>query len=548
MRLKKWLQTGLLWALLGVLGGNVAQAASPVLLTEKQGQYALGDHIDILEDPTQQQTLQDVQSLEGSTRFVPHLNRTPSFGFTHSAYWVRLSLQNQIAHQMEWLLELEAPLMGLAEVYLVDREGQEVVKKAGIQIPFEQREVAHPNLIFRIPLNASQSQTIYLRLLTKGIMQFSLVLWEPLAFAQKVRTEFVILGIYLGTIGLIILYSFLLFMTFRDLSYLYYVLYLSTGGVTALSFKGLAVEYLWPHLPWWTERSIPFLGALTFFWILTFFQSALNTKSVVPRWHKTLSLLKGCVVLMMGFALISHTLYSKVLPVLVLTVSVSILLVGFHCWKKGYPHARYFMWAWAAFLLGLSVLVLQRRGLLPATFFTLNGIYIVFIGEVLLFALGLRERIRILQKTTQEAQQLAVKNQETLEHYRQLELNTADADLAPLPLSIEKDESHEPFRQALVDVMLNALECWERTTQKTKIELAEESRIWSVHIDGGRLRVRSMERYLTVQKLPKNPRWREVVRTAYYVLSHCTPEPRLKEKLEQSVNQLLTLVRQWTPS
>ena len=30
-----------------------------------------------------------------------------------------------------------------------------------------------------------------------------------------------------------------------------------------------------------------------------------------------------------------------------------------------------------------------------------------------------------------------------------------------------------------------------------------------------------MERYLGVSKLPRNPRWRDVLRTAYYVLGQC---------------------------
>ena len=51
-----------------------------------------------------------------------------------------------------------------------------------------------------------------------------------------------------------------------------------------------------------------------------------------------------------------------------------------------------------------------------------------------------------------------------------------------------------------------------------RIELAERSKAWRVAIDDGRLRARTMERYLAVSKLPRNPHWREVLRTAYFVL------------------------------
>ncbi|NNC24575.1 tetratricopeptide repeat protein, partial [Salinisphaera sp. USBA-960] len=46
-------------------------------------------------------------------------------------------------------------------------------------------------------------------------------------------------------------------------------------------------------------------------------------------------------------------------------------------------------------------------------------------------------------------------------------------------------------------------------------------RIWRVNIDDGRLRARALERYLAVSRLPRNPRWRDVLRSAYFVLGKC---------------------------
>jgi len=45
-----------------------------------------------------------------------------------------------------------------------------------------------------------------------------------------------------------------------------------------------------------------------------------------------------------------------------------------------------------------------------------------------------------------------------------------------------------------------------KLTGKTIIDLAEKSRIWCVSIDNGRSRARSMNRYLSLDKLPSNPR------------------------------------------
>lgn len=78
------------------------------------------------------------------------------------------------------------------------------------------------------------------------------------------------------------------------------------------------------------------------------------------------------------------------------------------------------------------------------------------------------------------------------------------------------------YQSSLVNLMQSAIKAWHTSTGMGKLELAEKSGIWRITIDEGRLRTRSLDRYLSVQKLPKHPRWREVVRTIHYVLANCT--------------------------
>lgn len=92
------------------------------------------------------------------------------------------------------------------------------------------------------------------------------------------------------------------------------------------------------------------------------------------------------------------------------------------------------------------------------------------------------------------------------------------------------------FRQHLVELMADSLDVWERSTGKTRVDLAESSGIWRVTIDEGRLRTRAMDRYLSLAHLPKQPRWREVLRTAYFVLGECTGED--DERLEAGIEQV----------
>ncbi|MEX2333900.1 MAG: 7TM diverse intracellular signaling domain-containing protein [Pseudohongiella sp.] len=108
----------------------------------------------------------------------------------------------------------------------------------------------------------------------------------------------------------------------------------------------------------------------------------------------------------------------------------------------------------------------------------------------------------------------------------------------------DDDDSELKYREALVKVMQDCHYYWQKVTGESIIDLAEKSRIWSVSIDNGRLRTRSMNRYLSLDKLPSNPRWRQVARTAYFVLSKVSSDEEARKALEMSVARLQEIVEQ----
>ena len=97
-------------------------------------------------------------------------------------------------------------------------------------------------------------------------------------------------------------------------------------------------------------------------------------------------------------------------------------------------------------------------------------------------------------------------------------------------------------RMALLNLMLNALACWERISQKGKIELAEESRIWTVHIDGSTAKTRTLDRYLRLDALPARPRWKNVTRTAQFVINK-NEGTDCAEELKQELDQFYELMK-----
>ena len=79
------------------LSGNTFEPADIVVLTDEQGQYPLGLHLEILEDESAALTIDDVTSPELDPKFVPSQDAAPNFGFSDSAFWVRFTVRNDTA-------------------------------------------------------------------------------------------------------------------------------------------------------------------------------------------------------------------------------------------------------------------------------------------------------------------------------------------------------------------------------------------------------------------------------------------------------------------
>lgn len=108
-------------------------------------------------------------------------------------------------------------------------------------------------------------------------------------------------------------------------------------------------------------------------------------------------------------------------------------------------------------------------------------------------------------------------------------------------IETEQDTTCDP-RLALLDLMINALDCWERNSDKGKIELAEESQIWTVHIDGSTAKTRTLDKYLRLDTIPARPRWKNVSRTAQFVINNNEATP-CAEQLKQQLDQFYELMK-----
>lgn len=116
-----------------------------------------------------------------------------------------------------------------------------------------------------------------------------------------------------------------------------------------------------------------------------------------------------------------------------------------------------------------------------------------------------------------------------------------------LPTAMIEDRTmslpRQELRKKAVAVMTRALKYWEITTHQTKIELAEKSQLWQVSTDRDTCRTRTLDKYLSLEKLPRNPHFCTIFQTVEYVLSTCQSDCLIPLciDLEEALVRLKTL-------
>jgi hypothetical protein len=94
-----------------------------------------------------------------------------------------------------------------------------------------------------------------------------------------------------------------------------------------------------------------------------------------------------------------------------------------------------------------------------------------------------------------------------------------ESEIHPLArLLYDKNGSSKDERKVICVESLNyALNLWMNFTEKDKRTLAEETKLWRITNDGGTLKTRTLDKYLKLSQIPKNPRYATVAKTLLFI-------------------------------
>ncbi|MFT4600143.1 MAG: signal transduction histidine kinase/CheY-like chemotaxis protein [Arenicella sp.] len=424
-------------------GVSSLYAQSPIQINEGES-ISIGQNIEYLIDTTESLGINDLSD----KTFTPCETDILNLGNTLFPVWMKFTVSSETEEII--FLQIAASLLNELDVYRMD-ESPVKIFSGGAGVGFDERPISAENWLIELELNDSLASTYYIRGQSFYPFQIPINLSANDKLIESNQLHYLFWGLYLGIMIFAFVYNLFIYISVRDRSYLYYLIYIACSTLFYLGLEGFGFQFIWPNIPE-INPIVPVLVSITNIAITLFTLRFLGiTKKQKKLYYIAYAVIwVNAVIAVINVAgfFVEALMLSQMFSLL---ACIYFIITGVISLKKGVPNAKYFLVAWVTFTLMVITYILALNNVIPSNFFTTHGIYIGHITEVLLFSFALADRINLLQRKNifqlEENRELALKvnkelEQKVSERTKELAIEKEEADRQR-----KKAEESEAFKQ-----------------------------------------------------------------------------------------------------
>ncbi len=370
-------------------------AADTAIIDDTFTVIPLSSYAEVFEDKTRSLTINEITTDTLSRQFVPVTKKTINFGYSKSAFWIRYSTLNSFKNDREYFLKIDNPLLNYIKFYQHDGTTyRETVM--GDNLPFKSREIKDRNFIFPIVQKTGRS-TFYIRIESHSNLVLPASLYSPKKLISDVDKDTIPLSIFLGIMIVMMMYNFFIFISLKDKTYIYFVLFILFFILYRMTTDGFGFQYLWPDNIWIQNTfSTAFIGICIVF-LLLFNRSFLELKKNTGFMNKISLLLIISLLAVIAFFLTGITVLGFVISFFYIISSfITSILSGIICLFRGHRQARIYLLSWSLFLVTAFFYLMRNFNLIQPSFIVNWSIYIGMVFLVLFFSLALADKVNII--------------------------------------------------------------------------------------------------------------------------------------------------------
>ncbi|HEY0651942.1 MAG TPA: sensor histidine kinase [Chryseosolibacter sp.] len=370
------------------------------------GGQSIGQFTEYFLDLSASMTISNLTAMSGQTRFEKSRHQTLNFGPTKSACWVRFSYATQ--DTLQYYLSIPNTNLDEIDVYVLKDDQVVTGERKGLtrKSVQEGRDLSLNTWLFPLPAARNDAPlTVYVRVANKRRVMIPLEIATFDEVIQASHQEDFIFGLYFGCLAIIAILNIYFFFYLRESIYIYY------GGHIFCQFliNGILKGYvftLFGSSLFFLSSYVPGIAGVSNIFVILFALAFLDVKKSMPQWYKPTLLL---LVLPAANTLLSllgwFTLSAATGTYVGIIVCVWLFVLGLAAYSKKIMQARFYIFGWGAFFIGILILNSALNQWIPINTFTFNAAVFGTLFEVLLISFALADRINLIRLGREEERQ-----------------------------------------------------------------------------------------------------------------------------------------------
>lgn len=266
--------TRLVFLVLCLYFTGAASAASLCI----SGRSDLATHAVLLEDRGAVLSAEQVLALDGEA-FTRMSTQPQVLEYSRNAYWMRIDLLNESAHDCTRWLTVGDPRLQDIRVYLKRAAGMQVMR-AGSAYPLAEWPITDRQPRFPLALAAGEQVTVLIRVAGASLFILSPTLWTDDALLVRRQSVYLSDGITIGIVLLIVPFSLIVGWIMGSRLLQIHAAAVFTYVLLTAVINGYLV--FWPSLLRWTQEVAALLGMLSFICVLGYARVLLGVR-LLPR-------------------------------------------------------------------------------------------------------------------------------------------------------------------------------------------------------------------------------------------------------------------------
>lgn len=373
-------------------------------------------------DKNKNLTFEDIKNQ--NIKFEKNNKNILSYGYSPTFdVWIKFTLKNSSKKTIKKIIEYDNPLTTNVDFFDFNKNS---IQKDGLLSKDINKFVINP--IFSIELNPNEENTYFIKassFITTLIIDLKLL--DEESFYKKEIKHQIILSLFFGAMFILGIYNFFIYLFTRDISYLYYVLYILGLIIHHLMYTGIANVYFLNY-----EQKITIVSLASVIVAIPVYALGLFTKSFLQtkQYVKFNIVLNGFLILIpisVIFFLVTDD-YDKYRNTFTMLFLVFLMIITLYATLKKNKQAYFIFFAWIIFLSSGLLMYLSSAGIFDIKKYFPYLIEASFVIEAIIFSIALANKITNLQKEKNEANQKLIiqKENETKRLSNEVDLRTKD--------------------------------------------------------------------------------------------------------------------------